>query len=451
MGGLSTTHPGFFQMMPRIVLALSLPFFLPGLAAPSCPAGDSLLVRGMAFAGLGTTRRDVVLRELRNHPGKPFTCSGWEAEKVALEDLDIFADISLATEVQGSEVDLRYAFRELPPYIPFVAVAKTEQDGFSLGPALASLNFLGRDIRAEFLSRFGGTTEYQLSLGSPWLGPLPWEYDLAAIRVDSYNAFNDFHEDSWRLKLDLNQRLKGRFALLYSGEIFLIGADRPGVVLSEGPDTAAFRSGRRDFVPRLGVGWLWEGRDRKHVPTRGWYQEMRITQSGGEMGGAADFSEWLSDTRVYLPWHARHVLQLAGLYQYRTGALGRTVGIYDGFHVGGINTLRGYGYDALRGKSEILVTVENRMDWLGKRTVKLWRWSGYYGLQGVVGWEAASLWNHSALLERDFHAALYGGVHILIAGVDRIRFECGSKSAKFGLNFDVGILDKADIQRFRAR
>jgi outer membrane protein assembly factor BamA len=433
-----------FRMLSGLMLMI-VPHGRASEPPRACPA-DSLEIAALELRGLRTTRREVVLRELLNGPGRRFHCSRWELEKIKLEDLDVFADISLETAVRDSQVTLIYTFRELPPYIPFIALAKTEQDGLSLGPALASLNFLGQGIRAEFLSRFGGTTEFQLSLSSRRLGSLPLEYDLAALRVDSYNHFNDFHEDSWRYKLDLAHRIRGRFSLIYMGEIFLVGADRPGIMLSGDPS-----GGERDFIPRLGAGWQWDGRDRRHNPTRGVYQEFRYTLAGNGLGGPADYSEWLGDGRVYLPWQSRHVLQLAGLYQYRSGVVGRTLGVYDRFHVGGINTLRGYGNDAFQGKSEFLLTLENRMDWLGKRTVKLWRWSGYYGLQGIVGVEAASLWDHTALLERDFHTGVYAGVHILMAGVDRIRLECGSKFAKFSFTYDIGILDKADIQRFRAR
>src|SRR5439155_126143 len=131
-----------------------------------------------------------------------FTCAKWALERDRLEDLDIFGDIALDAAVQDSQVNLTFTFRELPPYIPFIAVSKTEQDGLSLGPALASLNFLGQGIRAEFITRFGGTTEYQASMSSRRFYGLPLEYDLAFIRVDSYNHFELFHEDSWRGKLD---------------------------------------------------------------------------------------------------------------------------------------------------------------------------------------------------------------------------------------------------------
>jgi hypothetical protein len=417
-------------------------------ATEACVYGDSLPIAAQEFAGLRTTRKEVVQRELRNRVGERFSCARWESERNRLEDLDIFADVRLRAVAKDSAVILTYVFRELPPYIPFLAVAKTEQDGLSLGPALASLNFLGQGIRAEFITRFGGTTEFQASLSSTRLWDLPVKYDFAVLRVDSYNNFEAFHEDSWRAKLDLAHGL-GESGLpepayiLYAGELFFMnrGARDSGVLLRDGGD----------FVPRLGTGILWDGRDRRHNPRKGLYQELRVTQNGGFLGGPADYREWLSDTRAYLPWWNRHTIALSGLYQFRDGALGGSFGRYDRFHVGGVNTLRGYSNDAVRGKSELILTVENRMDWIRKRTLRLWKWSGYYGLQGILGWEGASLWDHNALLERDFHAGAFAGVHLLLAGADRIRLEAGSKFAKIQVETDVGILDKADVQRFRAR
>lgn len=411
-------------------------------SAGSCGVSDSLPIRSISFEGLNTTREHIVQRELGHRPGMAFSCAEWELERTRLEDLDIFSEIRIKTE-SGR---LTYLFRELPPYIPFVTVAVTDQDGFSAGPGLASLNFLGYDIRTEAIARFGGTTEFQASISSPWLGGLPVEYDLAAIRVDSYNHIERFHEDSWRVKLELAHRLGRKSQFLYNGEFFRLRAEKV--------DTAVRKvtlDPEGDIIPRLGGGYLWDGRDRRHNPRRGLYQEFRVTQSGGFLGGDADYSEWLSDTRVYLPWSWRNVLFLGALYQYRTGETGQTFPIYDQFHAGGANTLRGFGNDAYRGRNECIATLENRVDLVRKRGFKLWNWGGYYGLLGVAGVEAASLWGHHALMEGGFHAGTYAGLHLVSAGIDKIRLELGSNTAKLDIQITLGILEKADVQRFRAR
>ena len=272
------------------------------------------------------------------------------------------------------------------------------------------------------------------------------EYDLAAIRVDSYNHIEGFHEDSWRFKLDLAHRMGGKSQLLYNGELFRIKAEN----LDPAQRSVTLDPGG-DFIPRFGGGYLWDGRDRRHNPRRGVYQELRLTQNGGFLGGEADYSEWLSDTRVYFPLQKRNVLYFGVLYQYRTGDSGSTFPLYDRFHAGGANTLRGFGNDAYQGRSECIATLENRVDLIRKRVFKLWSWGGYYGLQGVTGVEAASLWGHRALMEGDFHAGAYAGIHLILAGVDKIRLEVGSNTAKLDIHTTFGILEKADVQRFRAR
>lgn len=441
--------PPAARLFPVLGLALA---WAAAFAQPApdgaCREAEGRRVTFQDFQGLRTTAAEVVVRELRNHPGDRFTCAKWEEERARLEDLDIFSEVGLETAVRDSQVAVTYRFRELPPYIPYIAVSKTDQDGLSLGPALASLNFLGQGVRAEFITRFGGTTEAQASLTSTRVGPLPLQYDLAVLRVDSYNDFEAFHEDSWRTKLDLALGM-GEWGwpepayLIAAAELFRLGA--------AASDSAVVLRRGGDWVPRLGIGARWDGRDRRHLPRTGFYQELRVTENGGILGGPADYREWLSDSRAYVPWSGRNTAVAMALYQYRDGALGRTFGRYDRFHVGGANTLRGYGHDAFRGKSECLLTLENRTDLMRKRNVRLGRWGAFFALQGVVGWEAASLWDHNALAEREFHPAYYAGLHVLVAGADRLRFEAGSKFAKFEVEWDLGILDKADVQRFRAR
>jgi outer membrane protein assembly factor BamA len=444
--------PNFARLLPALALACALSAAAESNSesAPDslCRQAEGRTVTFQDFQGLRTTDAAVVARELRNHPGDRFTCANWERERTRLEDLDIFSEVSLETAVRDSQVALTYRFRELPPYIPFLAVSKTDQDGLSLGPALASLNFLGQGIRAEFITRFGGTTEAQASLTSTRLGSLPLQYDFAVLRVDSYNDFEAFHEDSWRTKLDAALGIEdwggpAPASLIGAAELFHMAAARS--------DSAVVLSSAGDWVPRLGLGARWDGRDRRHLPRMGLYQELRVTQNGGFLGGPADYREWLSDSRLYVPWLKRNTAVAMSLYQYRDGRLGNSFGRYDRFHAGGANTLRGYSHDALRGKSECILTLENRTDLVSKRNIRIGPWGAFVAVQGILGWEAASLWDHNALLERDFRPAVYVGLHVLASGVDRLRIEAGSNSAKFEVVWDFGVLDKADIQRFRAR
>ncbi len=409
-----------------------------------CEKFESAIVSGIRYQGLLHTRPAVVDREMRHREGSHFNCLEWEQEKKRLQGLDIFADIALYFQDNDGAVDLEYRFKEVPAYIPFVTVKKTDQDGFSAGPALASLNFLGQAIRLQGSARFGGTNEILLLVSSRWLHTLPIKYDLAYIRVDSDNAFDDYRETSNRGVLEMNYRIKPWFEPVLAAELWHLKEDRarPELLLS---------GGAADWVPRLGAGFVVDTRDVLFNPSRGIYHEMRWTQSGGPLGGPSDFQEWLSDTRAFFPLARRDIVHVSLLYRYRTGELGETIGIYDDFHLGGGNSLRGFAPNTTSGKSEVLLTLENRLDLLGRRTFSWWKINLHYGLQLVAGMDWAANWNHDVLLGGELFQSAFGGVHVLLPGVDRIRLELGSGTAKFDMVFTVAMFEKSFFQRFRDR
>ncbi len=423
-----------------LLLAVSAPLH----GEPACTKFEGAAVTAIRFEGLSHTRTQVVARELLHRSGTRFSCLAWESEKKRLQGLDIFADISVHGEAVNDTVKLVYRFKEVPAYIPFVTVKKTDQDGFSAGPALASLNFLGQAVRLQGSARFGGTNEILLLVSSRWLHHLPIKYDLAFIRVDSDNAFDNYRETSNRGVLEMNYRVKPWFGPVLAAELWHLNEDkaRPELLLS---------GGSSDWVPRLGGGFAVDTRDVLFNPSRGIYHEMRWTQSGGPLGGPADFQEWLSDTRLFFPLARRDIVHASLLYRYRTGELGRTIGIYDDFHLGGGNSLRGFSSNTSSGKSEVLVTLENRLALLERRTFSWWKINLHYGLQLVAGLDWAANWNHDALLGGEFFQSAYGGVHILLPGVDRIRMELGSGTASLDMVFTLAMFEKSFFQRFRDR
>ncbi len=398
-------------------------------------------IHSLHLSGLKHTRPEVVRRELEHAEGGAFSPEARAREQARLEDLDIFAQVAIHCPDSAGEVSLEYRFREMPPYIPFVSLVKTDQDGWSAGPALASLNFLGRDMRIELHSRFGGTTEFLVSLSSPWMGTWPVEYDIFAVRVDSYNPLDDFREESWRVGWELLYRLRPTWDLLAAGEIFHLESDIPEVLLNP----------QGDLIPRLGAGLVWDTRNRRLHPDGGFYREIRLTQSGGFLGGPANFQELLTDIRYYRPLGAGFKFHAAVLYQYRFGEMGREIGVYDDFHLGGPNSLRGYAAGALRGRNEMINTLESRYTLIPRRAFQVWMVNGYFAVEGILGVETAGVWDGNAVLPQKLHPAAYGGVHLLLAGVERIRLEVGSKSASADILFDVGVWEKSRAQRFRTR
>jgi hypothetical protein len=445
----------------------------------SCRDWEGQRIAAIKWDGLRATRISTVRYALQNSVGELFTCQKWEREKARLEDLDIFASITLfasahspnlkestregtphaevPTAESGAEsdssstsglvaateptIELRYVFRELPPYIPYLSVSKTDQDGLSAGPAVAALNLLGTGAHLELASRFGGTQEAYLSLSGISIGPSWIEYDAALLRIDSWNAQDSFHESSWRSKADFLFPLSENWKAISAGELFFIESDREGITLRS----------KLDYVPRLGVGLALDLRDKQRLPKAGVYAEARCTQSGGVLGGPAAFTEWLFDLRTYWPWHAGQVLAFHGLHRYRDGVFGDNVGGYDDFHAGGPNSLRGYPGDSRRGLSESIFFLENRSTLMAQKVLGFWSFAVPLSLEGVIGVETVHSWNHSAWAEADGPWSVYLGVHLLTGGVDRVRFEGGTGLSRVSPKVDIGLFDKSVAQRYRTR
>lgn len=421
------------------------------------PASGAAPVSALRFEGLRHTREEVVRRELLHREGAPFDSALLRRERERLLDLDLFGAVETELRPGPSRSDssprpeappgdtLVYRFRELPPYIPYLALHKTDQDGLSLGPALASLNFLGTGTRLEAVSRFGGTSHFMLALSAPFLAGLPLEYDAVILVTRNYNDLDRFEERSERLRLEaLFPRSSLR--LLAGAELLAMRARRAA-------DTARGITLNRDadLVPRLAAGLVLDTRERRYNPRRGLYQEARLTRSGGPLGGPADFWEALSDSRLFFPLSRRQTLHAAFLLQLRTGRMGREIGYYDDFHLGGANSLRGYRIDSRRGRDEAIGLLEHRYTFFERRALDFSVLHAHYGLQGVMGLEAAGTGTGFREISEGLLPAAYAGLHLLLPGLDRLRFEVGGSLPKIALRAELGVLEKTRTQRFQTR
>ena len=161
----------------------------------SCP--DGTVISSIQFEGLEHTNPRVVNRELLNKAGESFSAEKFELEKRRLQDLDLFTDISVGCE--GG--NLTYHFKEIFRWIPAPAGKTTERDGLMIGLALANLNVLGEDIRAEVQyrtssERFLDNNEYAFYASSPYLFGFPLGWNFEFLRTDSYDDIRDYHDDN---------------------------------------------------------------------------------------------------------------------------------------------------------------------------------------------------------------------------------------------------------------
>ena len=100
-------------------------------------------------------------------------------------------------------------------------------------------------------------------------------------------------------------------------------------------------------------------RDEAFNPYRGSYSLISVEKSGGFLGGDVDFTKYEAETRLYL---RRGEFWRSPILALRLrGKLGENLPYYEGFYIGGQNTLRGYQENEFRGTRAVLGTLELRI------------------------------------------------------------------------------------------
>ena len=417
-------------------------------AAPAaCPEGAS--VSSVSFEGLKHTKPRVVERELLNRAGEPFSQEKFEMEKARLQDLDLFTEISVSCE--GTK--LIYHFKEIFRWIPAPAGKKTDRDGLMLGAALANINVLGEDIRLEVQYRttvdpFFDKNEVAFYASSPYLFGLPLGWNLEFLMTDSYDEIRNFPERSLLWDLDLDYEVKEHLSLLGTMALRMIST-WGGAVL-----------------PEIGAGVALDYRDSKLDTRDGVYFEYMLTHVGGgsnflvyndsdcaegkecsNVGMGENYWELLTDARAYKTF-GRFVTGATALVRYRPGEVYR----FDYFSHGGVNSYRGrYGDSKRLGVHEALLNLEERFILLDRQPASILGVNFFYGVQLVAGLDGSLLWSSGRPGWDDYEAAVYGGIHLVVPAVDRLRFEVGYSPDRGEPKFFFGMIEKVSTSRWRSR
>ena len=421
-----------------------------GAGAAGCP--DGTVVQSIDFKGLERTNPRVVKRELLNKVGEPFSAEKFEVEKLRLQDLDLFTEINVVCTPADTQPSnpaprasrLTYTFKEIFRWIPSPAGKTTDRDGLMIGLALANLNLLGEDIRVEVQYRtstdpFFDKNEYVLYASSPYLFgfPLGWNFEFS--HTDSYDDIRDYHDNSWLLDLDLDYKFLPHMYVL-------------GTVGGRKLDRAA-------LLPEFGLGFAFDYRDAKIDTRKGIYFEYMLTHVGGldedkvaceggcESMGTENFWELLADARAYYTV-SRFVTGATSLVRYRPGE----VKFYDYFSHGGVNSYRGrYGDSKRLGVHEALLNLEERFVLLDRKSASICGVNFFYGVQLVAGLDGSLIWNSGHPGWDSYEGAVYGGVHLVIPAVDRLRFEVGYSPDRGEPKYFFGIMEKVSTSRWRSR
>ena len=431
---------------------LRLCFFLVLLLPTPLFAGESLdafagrKILRIELAGHRVTRDHVIRRELHTAAGDPLDPDLVRADLQRLDNLDIFSSLSASARPEGEGVVIKIRMREIPSAVPYISYEVTDEDGWSFGPALKSVNLFGRDLFVAGYALFGGKTTFLLDLSYPWIAGNHLSLDLDIARIERENLLDDFRETSFEFSPWLGTYLgeRGRAAAGFS--YFRITSDEPGHTL---------KAKGRDQLFQAGLRLGYDSRDVWGDPHRGWLNEFELRKTGGPLPGDGDYWTTHLDLRRFQPLTSRQTLVLAGLLSLQSGRVGRDLPEYMDYHLGGANTIRGYSIDELGatlfGKNQLIGTFEYRFPLLTNREYILFGLAADLGLAAALFADTGIAWSRDRDFDPDRLQTGVGlGLRLLAPAVDMTRLDLGY-SPDGGWQIHFASFAKMKAQRARLR
>jgi outer membrane protein assembly factor BamA len=397
----------------------------------------------IVLVGHQSTRDDVIRREIETAVGGPLSLESVAADVQRLDNLQIFAQITVSAEPDGEGVRLSFRFKEMPAWIPWLGFSYTEQDGFSVGPKFSALNLGGRAISLGARAYFGGAKQYSARLTWPWI--LPHDHttlDFYGARLKRTDTLNEFKETSYEFTPELSRYLGRHGRLEAKFSLFRMHSDVDGKPLD--PDN-------QDTLPRVGASIGWDTRDSWRLPRHGWQNELEIWYTRGD----ADFWTMNLDLRRWLSITGRQRLLLSSLITLQSGTVDVDLPEYLIYRMGGANSIRGCSIDelgpVLYGKNQLIGTLEYSLNLMRVHRFDYWRFAVSMGLDLTVFTDAGIAWSEPEdLALRRARGGLGAGTRLLVPGSEMVRFDVGwSPEGGFHFHFASGSKPVAQRQRIR--
>ena len=404
------------------------------LAAPAAAqtAGEGSPIVTVAVHGLRHVKEAIVLRQLDSRVGTLFDRSVADGDVVRLDRLGVFSEVALTPVPVDGGVRLDVTVVETLRVLPAISIAVSDANGASAGPAVKLLSVRGAPHEMGLTARFGGERLFQFNETSPLLvDERLWHTASLSLRRNE-NRIDEFTERS----LDLDARVGRRHSERWkSGGIFQVyssKSDTPGITLSA-DDSDVF----------TGVGGVteYDSRNSWREPSRGWWNSADVTWRFG----SGDYATMNLDVRRFQPIAPRQTLVATSLVTLRSGTTGEDVPSYLDYALGGANSVRGWDFNARRGKNQFIASLEYRYMLFPTRTIRVFGVNFYGGLALAVFGDAGKAWGN---VEQPGQDAIGGGgiglrVYVPYVSLLRLDFALGDG----GFHRTLGINEKAVAQR----
>jgi hypothetical protein len=177
---------------PLLAIALVL---LSTAAAAQAPL-DGRTILTVRVSGLKNIDEAVVRAQIESAPGRPYRRATADRDRVRLDRLGVFSEISVTAQALDDGVQVDVALTETLRILPAVSIAVTDENGASAGPAVKMLSIAGRPQEMSATTRFGGETLFEFNEASAPLRDRRLWHSVKLAGRDRFNKLDEFDERS---------------------------------------------------------------------------------------------------------------------------------------------------------------------------------------------------------------------------------------------------------------
>jgi outer membrane protein assembly factor BamA len=406
---------------------------------------EGRIVRSLTVTGFHKTKPYILEREFETTVGRPFSYETFQRDLFRLENLGVVSSVDLKIDADSAGVDIEATVTEMPWLVPYPMISYNEQNGWSVGAGMASLNLAGRAIRLSGSVLIGGVNNLSGLLSWPWITGNRVSLNARLAHIERLDKLNEFNETSNELAPVVGSWIgrSGRVAAHFSW--FQMRSDRDGITVE--PNNIDDWS---SFGLSLGLDTRTSYRDPHH----GWWNEALLMRTD-LVGASKNYWTAILDLRRYQPVGDKTRFMLGALTSLRSGTPGVDVPQYLLYRMGGANSIRGYDIEELGrvlvGKNEMIYTVELQHTLVPIREYSFLKWSVSLGLQVALLADAGIAWNTADEFNWDNSKLGTGiGIRLLIPGADVLRLDLAmGENGKIYLH--LGSQSKLVAQRRRIR
>jgi len=381
------------------------------------------VVDSITVEGNQKTKTFAILREMEIRPGDVLTEKAIDRDSRYLDDLGIFAGISIdADSLSVGHCALRIQVIErsvffLKSIVPILNY-DFDRKGFEYGVKWDDRNFRGRreNLGVSFKRDAQDNTTVSFGWAAPWLGwrhigvSTSLSYFLRADTLESYSTLRRYGMGASIAYPLTDSRIH------LAQVVSRLSVDRRWIGIW-GKD----EKDKVYIAPLLGL--LYDSRNSRLKPTEGQYFFVSVLMTRSITGDKELYYQLNNDLRLFQALASKQVLGLQSNLVYQFGDFPD----YSSISIGGPGTIRGYGDDQFCGFHRWYQSAEWRYALLPKKIFRL-PVVKYVdvGLHGVVFLDTGIVWRHEEEFQlKRFHSGAGFGLRLYSPYQDVVRLDLG--------------------------